>query len=88
MMNASNDEDAMGTFRSRKTDQAIGSTAAGMVMSVLRVLQTLVLTALVSVGVLLLASASFDDASDLVAIGVATALLLLSVLMLPADSSN
>ncbi len=78
----------MGTFRSRKTDQAIGSTAAGMVMSVLRVLQTLVLTALVSVGVLLLASASFDDASDLVAIGVATALLLLSVLMLPADSSN
>jgi peptidoglycan/LPS O-acetylase OafA/YrhL len=78
----------MGTFRSRKTDQALGSTAAGMMMAVLRILQTLVLTALVSVGVLLLASADFNDASDLVAICVATALLLLSVLMLPADSSN
>jgi len=78
----------MDTSRLREAAHASRSAAAGMLMAVLRLARTLAVTVLVSVGVLSLASANVDGPPELVVIGGGMALLLLSVLMLPASSRN
>jgi|GEM_PF-6033880 uncharacterized membrane protein YqjE len=78
----------MDATRLERAAQALGETAAGLMMAVLRIMQTLFIAVLLSVGVLILASANFNDTSDLLAIGTAVALLLVSVIVLAADNSN
>jgi hypothetical protein len=85
---ASNHEDTMDTLRLRETAHASRSAAADMMIAVLRLVRTIAVTALVSGGVLLLAAAFHDDTPELAVFGVGMALLLLSVLMLPARTGE
>jgi hypothetical protein len=85
---ASNHEDTMDTSRLRETVHASRSAAADLMMAVLRLARTIAVTALVSAGVLLLASAFLYDTPDLAVFGVGMALLLPSVLLLPASTKE
>lgn len=70
-------EDAVDGSSFEKSALALGSSAAGMMLSVLRFARTLAL-----------ASADIHDAAELSVIGVASAFLLISVLILPAKSPD